>query len=321
MSNTVVNRSSGIISRRIGKLNRLASRRLAFHRRLRPYLYLLPALVTIGLWIYRPLAQVLELSFYQWNLLPTSPKSFVAFENYRQILILPEFGVAVRNTVGYVVGILPMSIAIPLVVALQTNRLPKKAKRVYQTVVFTPVIIAPVVITILWRWLLSPFGGFVNTFIFEPLFGEPVSFFGQSYAIYTIMGMAGWGIIGFSTLIFSAALTNVDRSYVEAAAIEGATYRQMSLRVLLPLVSPTIIFMTLLTILFASQWTFVHINVLTQNAPYMHVTNVYHLLFVYGFRSFNIGWSSASAVILFVVFSIVAMIFLRLSNRFAFYEE
>lgn len=322
MSNiVVVNRALERTRTWVKRRSRRRYRQFSFAERIRPYLYLLPALMTIGLWVYRPLAQVLELSFYQWNLLATSPKTFVGFDNYSQILALPEIGVAVRNTIVYVVGILPMSIVIPLVIALQTNRLPAKTKRAYQAVVFTPVVIAPVVITILWRWLLSPFGGVINMYIFEPLLGEPLSFFGQARSIYTIIGMTGWGLVGFSTLIFSAAITNIDRSYVEAAAIEGATYRQMSVRVLLPLVSPSIILMILLTILFASQWTFVHINVLTQNAPYMHVTNVYHLLFIYGFRTFNIGWSSAAAVILFIVFAILAAIFLRLSTRFAFYDE
>ena len=286
-----------------------------------PYLYLLPALLTVGIWVYKPLIQLFGLSFFQWNLLPTSPKVPVGLGNYRQLLSLPEFGAAIRNTVLYIVGILPMSILIPVIIALQTNRLSEKIRKAYRAVIFLPFIMAPVVITVLWRWLLNPYGGFVNDFILEPLLHHPVSFFGESCALYTIIFITGWSIVGFSTLIFSSAIVGIDRSYLESATLEGATYGQMSRRIILPLLSPQILLMTMLTVLLASQWTFVHVNVITQYSSYMHVTNIYHLLYIYGFRSFNIGWSSAAAVLMFIVFGLIAVFFLRLTEKYSFYDN
>jgi multiple sugar transport system permease protein len=290
-------------------------------RRLQPYLYLSPALITIAVWIYRPLVQVFHLSFFQWNLLPTSPKVYVGLENYRQILTLPELGTAVLNTVIYTGGLIPLAIVLPVILAVVTSSLPERRKRVYRTVVFTPVVIAPVVVTVLWRWLLNPYDGFVNTYIIGALGLESVSFFGQSLAIFTITFITGWGLIGFSTLVFSAAITRIDHGYIEAAAIEGARFGQIVRHIILPLLSPAMLFMTMLTVLFASQWTFVHINVLTQYTSFLYITNIYHLLYEFGFQSFNIGWSSAAAVVSFIAFSIIAVVFLRLSERFSFYDN
>jgi multiple sugar transport system permease protein len=87
-------------------------------QRAEPYLYLLPALLSIVVWVYRPLLGTLELSGYQWNLLPTTPRVPVGLENYRRVLTLPEMGQALWNTAIYVVGLLPFSVALPLGIAL-----------------------------------------------------------------------------------------------------------------------------------------------------------------------------------------------------------
>ena len=149
-----------------------------------------------------------------------------------------------------------------------------------------------------------------------------INFFGDpSLALPAITFITGWAILGFSTLIFASALTNINRDYIEAAAIDGADGLSTVRFVILPLLSPTILFMTLLTVLFSAQWTFTHVNVLTQGGPRNATTNIYYLLYNYGFRSPNIGWSSAAAVLMFLGFAILAVLFLRLANRFSFYDS
>jgi multiple sugar transport system permease protein len=296
-------------------------RRRRIMRRLQPYLYLLPALVTIGVWVYRPLVEVVQLSFFNWNLLPSSPKTFVGLSNYREILALPELGKAVANTLVYIGGLVPLAIVVPVIIAVVTSSLSKRQKSSYRAIIFTPVIMAPVVVTVLWRWILSPYNGFVNTYLIEGLGFEAVSFFGQSLAIFTIIFITGWGLMGFSTLVFSAAISRIDYRYLEAAALEGAAFRQIVRHIVVPLLSPAILFMTMLTVLFASQWTFAHINVLTQYTSFLYITNIYHLLYEFGFQSFNIGWSSAAAVLSFIAFGIIAAGFLWLSERYAFYDS
>jgi multiple sugar transport system permease protein len=289
--------------------------------KLAPYLYLLPALLSIIVWVYLPVAQTLELSFYEWNLLPSTPKIFVGWQNYTRLLELPEVRQALSNTVIYVFGLIPLAVLLPLVVAILTESIQGRARNLYRALVFVPMIMAPVVVAIIWRWLLSPVQGVINVGLLGFFKLEPINFLrDETWAIWTIVFITGWKLIGFSTLIFSAAISGVDRSYLEAARLDGANEWQITQRITLPLISATILFVTLLTVLLGAQWSFAYINVLTQGGPRNATTNIYHLLYEYGFGSFAIGWSSAAAMLLFVGFGLLAFVGLHLTSRHAVYE-
>ncbi|MEO1439839.1 MAG: sugar ABC transporter permease [Chloroflexota bacterium] len=288
---------------------------------IQPYLYLLPAMITIGIWIYRPLVRTFYLSFFQWNLLPTVPKQYVGWENYSRILTLPEMQQAFWNTLIYIVGILPLSVALPLAIALITDGISGRWRNIYRALIFVPMIMAPVVVSIIWRWILHPTAGLVNVGLMSLGF-ESTSFFRDSrWAIIVITLITGWKLLGFSTLIFSAAIANLNREYLEAAAIDGANQRQIIQRIMLPLLSPTILFMVMLSILLVSQWTFAYINVLTEGGPLGATTNIYYILYIYGFRTFSVGCSSAAAVILFIGFGVLAAGLLKLIDRYSFYDS
>jgi multiple sugar transport system permease protein len=292
-------------------------------RRLQPLLYLLPALIAVGIWVYRPLAQTFVLSFYEWNLLPTSPQTFVGLQNYSRIFQLPDMAQAMGNTLIYIVGLWPLAVVLPAMIAIMTDDLGKRAREIYRVLIFAPMIMAPVVVAAIWRWILHPTNGIVNNTLNGLINDfERIRFFTDgSIAIWVIVFITGWKLVGFSTLIFSSALTNINRDLYEASAIDGATRWQNIRFITIPLLSPTILFMTMLSILFASAWSFTYINVLTDGGPSGATTNIYYLLWVYGFRSFTIGWSSAAAMVIFVVFGIVAFLLIRLSNRLAFYDN
>ena len=288
-----------------------------------PYLYLLPALLSIGYWIYRPLVSTFQLSFYEWNMLPTSPKTFVGWSNFEKLFALPEMGRALANTVIYTVGVLPFSLLIPLLIAILTDRIGGRARNVYRALIFVPMIMAPVAVSSVWNWLLNPRGGIVNQTL-QSVFGlaEPIRFFSDAnWAIWSITFITGWKLIGFATLIFSAALTGINKEYVEAARMDRANPWQIFRYVLLPLLSPTILFMTMLSVLFASEWSFSYVNVLTQGGPLSSTTNLYYVLWTYGFKTFAVGWSSAAAVLVFVGSGLIALGLMKLSSKLSFYDN
>ncbi|QJC52646.1 sugar ABC transporter permease [Paenibacillus albicereus] len=302
-----------------------AARSLTLARagRLKPYLYLLPALLSIGFWIYKPLVETFELSFYQWNLLPTSPKTFVGLDNFRRLLELPEMGAALRNTLVYTIGVLPFSLLLPLVIAIGTDRIARRWGNLYRALIFVPMMMAPVAVSSVWRWMMHPVNGIVNRALM-PLLGleEPIRFFtDERWAIWSITFITGWKLIGFSTLILSAALTGISKDYVEAAQIDRASRWQIIRHVLMPLLSPTILFLAMMNLLFASEWSFAYINVLTQGGPFNSTTNIYYLLWQNGFETFNIGASSAAAVVFFLGFGVLAAAFMALSRRLSFYDN
>lgn len=272
-----------------------------------PLLFLSPAFVTLGLWIYWPLIEAFRLSFFEWNLLPTIDPVFVGLENYRNLMALPELRIAAWNTVLYTVGLLPLTVLLPLVVALMTREAVGRAGPVYRALIFVPMVIAPVVVAIVWRWLLNPDHGIINSLLQEIGLG-PFRFLQDAgTAIWSIVFITGWKLLGFSTLLFSAAMTGIDRSLIEAARIDGATEGQVARRIIVPLVKPTTLFLTVLTVLHGAQWSFVYINVLTQGGPRNATTNLYYLLWEYGFGTFAIGWSTAAGMLLFAVFGVFAV--------------
>jgi multiple sugar transport system permease protein len=289
-------------------------------RGVEPYLYLLPALSLTILWTYWPVVGTVQLAFYQWNLLPTTPRIWVGLENFEQLFRLPELGQAVGNTLIYIVGLVPFSVVFPIGIAIVLNEISGRTRTLYRAILFLPVLMAPVVVAIIWRWIMNPTHGILNAGL-EVIGLEPINWFqNPAVAIWAIVLITGWKMLGFSVLIFSAGLTNIGRDYFEAAEIDGASRWQASWYVALPLLSPTIMFMLLLTVLLSAQWTFPIINALTQGGPRGGTTNAYFLLWEFGFRNFNIGISSAAAILFFAGFGGLALIVIRLIDRFSFYD-
>ena len=286
-----------------------------------PWLYLTPALILLMVWTYIPLAETFRLSFYQWNMLPTSPQRFVGLTNYQRLLALPEMRNALWNTLYYTIGLFPMSVIIPLFVAIWTQDLGGRARTIYRSLIFVPMIIAPVVAAILWRWLLNEDQGLI-TLSLEGLGLGRIGFLTDPlYALPTLTWITGWKLIGFSTLLFSAANAGINPSYIEAARIDGASRWRIICDIRLPLLSPTILLLSMMTVLFGAQWSFAYINVLTNGGPLKSTSNIFYLLWEYGFQTLSAGWSSAAGMIAFAGFAVLAALCMWLTKRFAFYDN
>lgn len=287
---------------------------------LQPWVYLAPTLATLVVWIYWPLIEALYLSFFQWNMLPTATPRYVGLDNYANLLTLPEMRRAAWNTVLYILGLLPLSVVLPTAVAMLTQDLSAPFRNLYRSLIFIPMIIAPIVAAVLWRWLLNDDHGLVNA-VFETVGLSPVGFLKDpSIALWTLVWITGWKLIGFATLLLSAANGSIDPGYVEAARMDGATRWQVIRDIRLPLLSPTILLLTMMTILFGAQWSFVYINALTGGGPLQSTTNVFYLMWDYGFQSYSAGWSATAGILTFAGFGVIAILCLWLMRRFAVHE-
>ncbi len=290
--------------------------------RLAPYAYLLPGLIVTAVWVYWPLIGTIRLSFFRWNLLPTHPMEWRGFGNYVRVLTLPSMGIAIRNTFVYIVGLLPFSVVIPTFVAIAVNGISGRAKHVYRAVVFTPFLVAPVVTSIVWRWILHPTNGISNVLLSRLFGAEGINWFREpSLAIWAIIGIAGWKFLGFGVLLFSAGLAGINSEYYDAAKVDGASRWYVITHITLPLLSPTITLMVFMTVLLGAQWVFPIVNVLTQGGPLNSTTNIFYLLWEFGFRSFNIGYSSAAAVSFFIGYVLLAYLLSRFVERFSFFDS
>jgi multiple sugar transport system permease protein len=292
-------------------------------RVLKPYMFLLPALLILGFWLYKPLINTFYYSFTKWTMLPGTKPEPVGFANYLKLFGSKDFGTAVKNTGFYIVMLLPFSVVIPLILANVTNSMKGRMKNVYRALFFFPMIMAGVSTATIFRWLLNPGTGLVNILLNKTgIIDGSISFFTQEEtAKWAILLITGWKMIGFSTVIFSAALTGTDKSYYEAASLDGSRKIRKFFDFTVPLISPTILFMVMMSILFASQWTFAYIDILTNGGPYGTSTNIYYEMYKYGFSSMNVGMSSAAANLFLAVFGVIAAVLTTVSKKLAFYDN
>jgi multiple sugar transport system permease protein len=295
----------------------------AIFKALNPLWFLLPALLILVFWIYYPFIKTIYYSFTQWNLMPDTSPVAVGINNYKLLLSLSDFRKALLNTLWYIIGMVPFSVIIPLILAIVTENLSNRAKNIYRALFFIPMIMPPVTVSTIWQWLFHPTNGLINHVLINlGIIDTGINFLNdEKTALLSIIVIAGWKMIGFSTLMFSAALTGIDKSYYEAAELDGSSKLRQTVTITLPLISPTVLFMMMLSILFTAQWTFAYINVLTQGGPGGATTNIYYLIYTYGMKSFNVGMSSAAAITFFILFGIISLIVTRINNRLEFYDN
>ncbi|QUH02129.1 sugar ABC transporter permease [Saccharopolyspora erythraea] len=305
---------------RAGAVAAPAARRSVWSRVRRiapPYLYLVPAVVLLVVWTYRPLTQTFYLSLHSWNLVPTSPMREAGFGNYVRLLTTPELGESVLRTFVVIAGMLPFTVLIPVVVGLLTRRVRGRAAAVYRALVFAPMLVAPVAGAAVWQWLLDPASGVVNR-----LLGTELNWINTTgTAQLVIIVITGWHLVGFATLVVSAGLAGINPDYAAAAQVDGASRGQIRRWVTLPLLSPTLAFLILMTVLLSAQWTFPLIDTLTQGGPVGSTTNVYYLLWEYGFRSHDAGLAAAAGVIFFLGFILLAALLAGLADRLSHHDD
>jgi len=282
-----------------------------------PYAYVAPALAMVVIWTYRPLVGTAQLSLYSWNLLPTAPATPVGLDNYRRLLELPDLGHAVGRTFLVIVGLLPFTLLVPVVVGLLTRRVRGRARTVYQAMIFAPFLVAPVAAASVWLWLLDLHQGVVNRAL-----GLSVNWFNDPHlALWAVILMTGWSLLGFAVLVVAAGLAGINPDYAQAAALDGARRGQITRWVTLPLLSPTLVFLLLMTVLLSGQLTFPLINTVTQGGPLNATTTIYYLLWDYGFRDFNAGLASAAGILFFLGFTVLAAGLVWLSEKVTFHDN
>ena len=288
-----------------------------------PYLFILPTLLLITFWLYKPLLQNLSYTFYDWNMLPGTVPQFVGFENFTKLLSHKDFSIAINNTLFYIIIMMPFSIIIPLYLANMTQELSKGYRNFYRTLLFIPIIVAPVAISIIFQWLLHPTNGLVNNILLQlGLIENGIQFFtNEFWAKFMIALIAGWKMTGFSTLIFSASIGSIDPSYYEAARIDGASKRRMFYTITIPLISPTLMLLLMMSILFANEWTFAFIDVLTSGGPFGSSTNLYYIMYDFAFKDMNVGLSAAASLMFLILFGIIAFVLQIITKKVTFYDN
>ncbi|MGB3910751.1 MAG: sugar ABC transporter permease [Pseudolysinimonas sp.] len=259
--------------------------------------FLLPSALPLVLFVIGPMIGAAWVSLTEWNLL--SPAQFVGFDNYAQLLADPETADVFLHTLYYIVGYLPIVYIGGLALALALNTA-LKGRSFLRGIYFLPVVTSWIVVALVWRWLLNPSTGVVNTVLSWVGIDGPGWWTDPVWAMPSIILASAWKDLGFVMVILLAGLQAIDPDLIDAARVDGAGWWRRLFSVVLPLLSPSTFFVIVISLINGFQ-VFDQVYAMTGGGPggstQVVVQQIYDLTFRYGAA----GEASALSWMLFAV--------------------
>lgn len=277
-------------------------------------LFLTPALTAIFLFFFLPVLAAFVISFTDLDIYALADSArlrFIGLDNYRRLIGDPLFWTAMKNTFYFVVTATPLSIAVSLAAAILLNSRLIRFKAIFRLNYFLPVVTTLVAVAVIWRFIYHPRFGLLNYALgFVGI--NPIDWLGDPrWAMPAIILMAVWKNFGYNMIIFIAGLQNISDELYEAAQIEGAGPWKQFKYVTLPLLAPTTLFVSLITMIGFFQ-LFAEPYVMTQGGPVNKTLSIVLYMYQEGFRWWNMGYSAAIAFVLFGVIFIFTAIQLKI---------
>jgi multiple sugar transport system permease protein len=274
------------------------------------YFFLAPALTAIFIFFFIPVLAALVISFTDFDIYALGDFStvrFVGLSNYFELFDDPLFWTALKNTFYYVIVASPLSIAVSLGAAMLLNSKLIKFKAIFRLSYFLPVVTTLVAVAIVWRFIYHHNFGIMNYFI--GFFGiDPIDWLGDPFwAMPSIILMAVWKNFGYNMIIFIAGLQNIPEELYEAANIEGANGWQKFKSITIPMLAPTTVFISIITMIGFFQ-LFAEPYVMTQGGPLNSTLSIVQYMYQEGFRWWNMGYSASIAFVLFFIIFIGTLI-------------
>lgn len=286
---------------------------------LKALLYLLPMLVISITFSIYPIIKSFIMSFYTKYDFFTDVVSKYGIDNFKFLFSDPDFHIAIKNTLIFVVGVVPLTVVLSLVIALLLNRI-KWLAGFFRTVYFLPFVTSTVAIAQVWHWIYNSDYGLLNYFLGR--FGvNPISWLeSPKYAMLALIIMSVWKNLGFNIILFLVGLNNINERYYQAAEIDGANAWHQFTNVTIPLLSP-ITFLVSVNGVIGSFKVFDEIFALFNGTPgpsKSALTIVYYLYQKF-YTEWKYGIAAASGVVLFFMILLVTVFQLWYSKRHVHY--
>ncbi len=294
-------------------------RRWTYQRRdaLTGYLFIAPQLVGITLFVLVPLVLIFYYSVHEWNVL-AGTFTFVGLENVERLFSDPRLPPVLTATGVFSVGLVVFNLALALLLAVLLNRR-WPGVTAFRTIFFSPVVVSLVAWTIVWGFLLQNNGGINGILALVGIDGPNWLREGPT-AMLSVIVVQVFKNVGLNMVLFLAALQGVPRELQEASQIDGANSRQIFWRIVLPMISPTVMLATIITIVGSLQ-VFAQIAVLTQGGPGISTTVLVYYLVQQAFDFHQFGYGSTLAILLFLIVLVLTIAQWQLRKRWVFYEN
>ncbi|CAL1241532.1 carbohydrate ABC transporter permease [Candidatus Methylocalor cossyra] len=276
--------------------------------------FVAPALALITVFFFLPVLAALLLSLTDFDLYALGDLTrlrWVGLDNYLRLLGDPRFHTALVNTLYFVAVGGPLTVGVSLGAALLVNHRLTRFKGLFRSLLFLPTVTTLVAVAVVFRYLYHPRYGWLNHLLGWIGLG-PVDWLGDPrWAMPAIILLAVWKNFGFTMIVFIAGLQSVPERLYEAARLDGAGPWQQFRHITLPMLAPTFLFVTVITMIGYFQ-LFAEPYVLTQGGPADGTLSVALLMFQEGFRWWNLGYAAALAFLLFLMILAGTLVQLRL---------
>ncbi|MGJ5634299.1 carbohydrate ABC transporter permease [Nostoc sp. CALU 1950] len=284
-------------------------------QRLTPYLFLLPALVLLGLTVFWPALQAFYLSFTSYEDI-AQPPEWIGFANFLKLWKDAVFWKTLENTFLYLVGVVPILVIAPLVLAILVNQ-KLRGMNWFRSAYYTPVVISMVVAGIAWKWLYAENGLLNQLFKALGIFPEgipwltsPDKIFGiVPISLASVMAVTVWKGLGYYMVIYLAGLQSIPTDVYEAAAIDGSDGISKHWDITIPLMKPYLALVAVISAISATK-VFEEVYIMTQGGPLSSSKTIVYYLYEQAFNNLEISYACTIGLVLFLI--ILGLSILRL---------
>lgn len=245
--------------------------------------------------------------------------SWIGLENYERLFQDQEVWISFKNTLVYTIVSVPITIALSIAIAQLLNQ-QIKGKSAYRLLFFLPAITMPAAIAMIWKWIYNGQFGILNQII--NFFGiDSINWISDAnFAMFALIIVGIWSGLGMNIIYFLAGLQSVPRTFYEAADIDGANPFQKFFNITLPLLSPTIFFVTITSLIKSFQMFDLLFMLISRQSNAINATkSVVYVFYQHAFEFMDKGYASAISIILFIVILIITVIQLRLQKKWVNY--
>ncbi len=300
---------NGLVASRRGRY--LADRHKARVIRSRSrWLMITPGIAILLAFNVFPLIYGLWVSLRVDNLSQPNLAHFVGLANYRADLASPLFLSALGRTVEMTAGSVMLQFVVGFLIALVLSRRSRLGQRIFASLLILPLAISPLVNSILWNFMLNPEYGVITYLIRELGLGNVNPLGSPLGATLSVIVLFSWEWTPFVALFLYSAIIALDRDPFEAAAVDGASQRQIVLKIMLPALRNLAVILLILQLATAFQ-LFVEVDLLTNGGPGASTETLTYLVFQNGLNYFDMGTATSMAWIMVIIMSVLAVFFIR----------
>ena len=259
------------------------------------YLFIIPGLILYIVFLIYPILKAFQMSFYEWSIMPGEINKFVGLANYVRAYSDPIVGLSLRNTIVYTIVTVPGQMVLALFIALLLNNI-TKGKIFFRAVYYIPVVTSWVIVSLLFQYLFQSPKGIINYMLVNVLhvIQEPVPWLQvASTAFIPILALGIWKGIGWTMVIFLAALQTIPPDLYEVAEVDGANGWQKLIKITLPLIRPTLVF-TLVMLMIGGFNVFISVFLITGGGPLRKTEVILSYMYHQAFGSQSVGVPSST---------------------------